>query len=409
MRFVRNLRLSWRALGAQRLRTTLCIGGTAVGIAGVLVLAAIGEGARRRVLQQIDSLGRNMLVVTAPPVNARTRLIREAPSLRPALVLADAEALRGASRAVVRVAPANDGDFDARYGNRRVRVTALATTPEWQLIRDFALVEGRFFTAAEDEARERVVVLGAEPRGLLFPDSVNPLGRHILIGDVPFLVIGVLEAKGLSASGTSTEDDKVLIPFSTARERLLGTEAVKALYVELTDRGADGAAERDVADVLRSLRDAERRGGPELRIDGQRELMDSRLAAQAPLRRMLVTLGVLSLAVAAVGVMATMLLSVRERQREIGLRVAVGARRRDLAVQFLVESLALAITGGVMGVLLGSAASGGISAATRWNLTLSPATVVLAAGSTVLIGVASGLLPAMRAARMDPIESLRAE
>jgi putative ABC transport system permease protein len=285
----------------------------------------------------------------------------------------------------------------------------MATSPDWLSIRDFRLVEGRFFTAAEDESRERVAVLGAEPRRLLFPDAASPVGRFIRLGDVPFRVVGVLEAKGLSASGTATEDDKVMIPFGTGRMRLFGTDAVKALYVELADRGADGVAEEEVASVLRAQRELGRRGGPALRIDGQRVLMEARLAAQAPLRRMLFALGGFSLTVAAVGAMATMLLSVRERQREIGLRIAVGARRRDLVVQFLTEALALAVVGGAIGVLLGTGVATMLGRWTRWELATSARTILVAAGGTMLIGVLSGVIPAVRAARLDAIDSLRAE
>lgn len=401
-RLLRSLRVSARALGDHPLRTALCAASIAVGIAGVLVLTAIGAGARQRILVQLDALGRDVVTVTPPPLNARTRLVRRDPPLTRALRAGDADALWRASPAVVRVAPAADRDLLAHVDRRTVPVNVIGTTPAWNAIRGFAVTEGRFFTHAEAEALARVAVLGAQARALLFPGPEPAVGRAFRIGTVPFVVVGVLEAKGLSVTGSSTEDDKIIIPLPTAQRRLFGSDNVKLLHVQLRP----DAGEADVADVLRARRDLVGSTGPAMRIDGQRGIAEARLAAQRPLQRLLLVLASLALVVAGVGVTATMLLSVRERRSEIGVRLAVGARRRDVLVQFFTESLALAVAGGAAGIVLGLGAAQAVSGWTQWDAAVTSNVLLVTAGSTVVLGVVAGVLPARRAAMLDPVDAL---
>lgn len=402
-RLARSLRVSARALADHPLRASLCAASVTVGIAGVLVLTAIGVGANRRVLDQLDALGRDVLVVTPPPLNARARVVRDDPVLTRALRAGDAEALWRASPAVLRAAPEADRDLLARSGGTLVPVNVIGTTAAWQDIRRFAVTEGRFFTREEEDALARVAVLGAQTRALLFPDGRTAVGRSFRVGSTLFEVVGVLESKGLSATGTATEDDKIIVPLSTAQRRLFGSDNLKLLYVQLRT----GAMETDVADVLAAQRDLVGNTGPAYRIDGQRVVAEARLAAQRPLQRMLFALSGLGLVVAGVGVMATMMLSVRERRREIGVRLAVGARRRDLLVQFFGEAVALTVAGGAGGIALGAGAARGVSAWTRWSATLTPEVIAIAAGCTVLLGIAAGIVPARRAAVMDPVRALQ--
>jgi ABC-type antimicrobial peptide transport system permease subunit len=402
-RLMRSLRVSARALGDHPLRTALCAASVTVGIAGVLVLSAVGVGANQQVMAQLDALGRDVLVVTPPPLDARARVVKNDPALTRALRDGDAEALWRASPAVLRVAPEADRDLLARSTGTLVSVNVIGTTPAWRDIRRFALTEGRFFTREEDDAIARVAVLGAQARALLFPGAGTAVGRWLRIGTVPFEVVGVLESKGLSATGTATEDDKIIVPLSTAQRRLFGSDNLKMLYVQLRPE----ASETEVADVLRARRDLARSTGPVFRIDGQRVVADARLAAQRPLQRMLFVLGGLGLIVAGVGVTATMMLSVRERRREIGVRVAVGARQRDLLFQFFAEAVALSVVGGAGGIALGTITARGVSAWTRWNAALTPEVVIMAVGCTVLLGIIAGIAPARRAAVMDPVRALQ--
>lgn len=404
-RVVRNLRISARALGAHPVRTALCIAGTAVGIAGVLVLSAIGAGAQLLVLEQIDAMGHDVVVVNPPPLGGTARLVRNDRALTRALRLGDAEELLAASPAVRRVAPVADRDLLARVDRAMVPVNVIGTTPAWQGIRRHELSEGRFFTAEEDGTMARVAVLGAQARALLFPEGRPALGQMVRVGGIPLEVVGVLRAKGLSATGSATEDDKVIVPLATARRRIFGSDRLKLIFVQMGPE----ADESDIAAVLNARRDLHRSTGGVFRIDGQRVVALARLAAQRPMQRMLVALSVLSLTVAGVGVAATMLLSVRERRHEIGLRLAVGARRRDLSVQFLAEATVLSGAGGALGIMLGALVVQGIGAWTPWDPSLAPSVWIAAGGGTVLLGILSGVAPARRAATMDPVAALAAD
>jgi putative ABC transport system permease protein len=382
---------------------------TAVGVAGVLVLAAVANGARSAIVARIGSLGRNMLVVTAATIESRGgRAVRGADRAR-SLRAGDADALLRGSSAVRRVAPAQDRGMVARYGAVQAPATVVGTTPEWQPIRQFALAEGRFFTDQENAARARVAVIGSAIRASLFPDSVNPVGRTIRLGVVPVEVVGVLVSKGMSVDGYATEDDRIFVPLETALRRLFNVEYLKSLYVEAASAPALDVAEQDVRAIL-----AERHGTapgmtPDFQVQNQQVILAAELATQSAFQRLIAGLAALSLLVGGIGILSIMLLAVRERRHEIGLRVAVGARRVDIVVQFLAESLLLALAGGAAGVGVGSVAAMLVSALTAWDARVTAAPMALAIGSALALGVTCGVAPAWRAARLDPVEALRAE
>ncbi|MGH7718209.1 MAG: ABC transporter permease [Gemmatimonadaceae bacterium] len=409
MRIARNLRLSRGALFAHRARTALAVAGTAIGVGGVLVLTAIGEGAKREVVEQIDGLGRNMLVVTAAQVDARAGRARQGEGLVRTLRVDDAAAVLRGTSTVLRAAPAQDRGMVAKYGQVANPTTVVGTTPDWFAIRQLPLAEGRFFTGAENAERARIAVLGREARESLFPDSVTPVGRTIRIGRVPFEVVGVLASKGVSVDGTATEDDRIIVPLETAMRRLFNIEYLKMIYLEAADASSMSDAEQQVASILRARHGVLDGGRDDFLIQNQRVLLAAELATQRSFQRLIVGLGFLSLLVGGVGILSLMLLSIRERRAEIGLRVAVGARRTDVVAQFLAEALLLAGTGGAGGILLGIGLSKIVSSATEWNAHVSPATLALAIGSVAAIGVCSGVFPAWRAAALDPVDALRAE
>jgi putative ABC transport system permease protein len=407
VRITRNLKLSVRVLSAHRVRTALAVAGTAVGVAGVLVVTAIGEGARGAVVRRIEGLGKNMLVVTAAKLPSRAGRSLSGEGRSRELRMDDASAILAGSHHVIRAAPGQDRGMRAKYGPIQNPTTVLGTTPDWQLIRQFPIAEGRFFTAEENLTRQRVAVLGSEARANLFPDSVSPLGKTIRIARVPFEVVGVLAAKGLSADGTATEDDRIIVPLETALRRLFNLEYLKAIYLEVGTSASMVEAQGEVAAILR-----ERHGLPpgardDFLVENQRVLLAAELATQSSFRRLIIGLGFLSLLVGGVGILSLMLLSIRERRPEIGLRVAVGARRPDIAVQFLAEALLLAAAGGVVGILLGLGAAQLVTSVTAWDARVSTATLLVAVGSVAAIGLGFGVYPAWRAASLDPIESLQ--
>ncbi|MGH7555289.1 MAG: ABC transporter permease, partial [Longimicrobiales bacterium] len=287
--------------------------------------------------------------------------------------------------------------------------TVLGTTPEWQAIRQFPIARGRFFTDAENASRARVAVLGSAVRASLLPDSIDPLGRTIRIGSVPFVVVGVLVSKGVSVEGSATEDDRIVVPLETASYRLFNLDYLKMIYLEAAPSEMMNGAAEEAAAILRVRHDVPVGGRDDFVIQNQRVILATELEAQTSFRRLIMGLGFLSLLVAGAGILSIMLLSVRERRREIGLRVAVGARRPDIVVQFLAESLVLALVGGGLGILLGVAVAAVVSSATKWNAQVSQETLAIAVTSTIAIGVCSGVFPAWLAAAQDPIDALQSE
>jgi putative ABC transport system permease protein len=409
MRVARNLRLSLRALSTHRVRTALAIAGTAVGVGGVVVLTAIGEGARAEVIGRIERLGRNMFVVTAARVDPRADRRVEGEGWTRELRVEDAFAILRGARGIIRAAPAQDRGMIAKFGRIATPATVLGTTPEWQSIRQFPIARGRFFTDTENSSRARVAVLGSAVHASLFPDSIEPLGRTIRIGYVPFVVVGVLASKGVSVEGSATEDDRIVVPLETARYRLFNLDYLKMIYLEAASGELMTDAAEEAAAILRVRHDVPVGGRDDFVIQNQRVILATELEARTSFRRLIMGLGFLSLLVAGTGILSIMLLSVSERRREIGLRVAVGARRPDIVVQFLAESLVLASVGGAFGIVLGVAAASVVSLATKWNAQVSPGTLAIAVTSTIAVGICSGALPAWRAAVLDPIEAIRSE
>ncbi|MGH7561488.1 MAG: ABC transporter permease, partial [Gemmatimonadales bacterium] len=353
MRLARNLRLSLRTFASHKVRTALAIAGAAVGVAGVLVSTAIGEGAQSAVVRRIGSLGRNMLVVSAEKLDSRAGRRIQGEGWTRTLVVDDAAAILEGSSAIVRAAPAQDRAMTAKLGAVRAPATVVGTTPEWRVIRQFPLAEGRFFTHEETEGLARVAVLGASVRTALSPDAQEVIGRTVRIGRVPFRIVGVLASKGMSVDGFATEDDRILVPLPTALRRLFNIEYLKFVYLEAVSPARMAEAQADAGAILRARHAGTKTEGDDFAIRNQRVLLEAELATRASFRRLIMGLGFLALLVGGVGILSIMHLSVRERRSEIGLRVAVGARRLDIAVQFVAEALLLAGAGGALGLGLG--------------------------------------------------------
>jgi len=409
MRLGRNLLLSAKALLRHRIRTALALSGTAVGVGAVLVITAIGEGAEKEVLSEIEALGQDLLVVSAgdaPRVPWRRRTEPKVTTL----TLDDADAVLREATEVSRVAPAQDRVRRVKFGQISTMTKVLGTTPDFEEVRNFRTVQGRYFTHEEEVNSSRVVVLGSRVRELLFPGDIPPVGQTIRIGKIPFRVIGVLESKGATVDGLSEEDNQVVIPLQTALRRVFNLDYLKMLYVQARDGSRLDAAEEQIAHTLRARhRIAEMDRGDDFAIQNQRIILEARLETVTSFNRMILGLGSVALLVGGIGILSVMLLSVRERRNEIGLRVAVGARHRDILVQFLVESLFLGTMGGLAGVIIGLGVAWGVGKGTEWDTVLNGTAILVGLAAALSVGAIFGVFPAQRAAAMDPIEALRAE
>jgi putative ABC transport system permease protein len=407
MKWARNVSFSRKALWRHKARTLLALTSTAVGVAVVLAMVAIGEGAKREVLARVGAMGRNMLVVAAAPAERRGGRGFMRGATVETLTASDARAIAEGSGFVVRVAPSQDVAKQVTYLDRSTTATVRGTTPEYQHIRAFPPSSGRFFTPEENRAGLRVAVLGSQVAERLFPDA-DPVGQVIRIGRVPFEVIGVLISKGITVDGSADEDNQIIVPINSALRRLFNLDYLRMIYLEVSNEALMDEAAEEVGAILRERHRLARSGRPDdFTIQNQRVVMEAELATVSSFRTMTTGMGGVSLAVGGVGILSIMLLSVRERRSEIGLRVAVGARRRDVWLQFLTEAVALAGAGGLLGLVLGVGSSWIVSASTEWTATITPTAIAVAVASAVAIGVGFGIYPAFRAAACEPIDAIR--
>jgi len=405
MKLSKNAVLSLEILAAHKLRTALSVLGIVVGVAAVVVMVSIGKGAEKRILDQIRAMGTNLITVSAGQtrlVAGRQRQMTTVTTLLPA----DAEAIARECPSVAAVAPATGKKLAVRWETENTNTTVLGMTPEGFAVRDIALATGRFFDADENRASRRVAVLGPTAVENLFGNS-DPVGQTIRVGRVPFEVIGVTRPKGVDPNGLD-QDDVIIVPLGAAMRRLTNVIYVQTIYVQAKRSDLLERAEQEIRDVLRRRHRLE--GKPDdFTIQNQATLIAGERETAQSMTLLVGSVAGISLLVGGVGILAVMLISVRERVQEIGLRRAVGACRRDIRNQFLLESAMLAALGGLTGVLVGVAATVAASAYGAWDAIVSWESAGIAFVFSVTLGIIFGLYPAIRAASLEPIEALRAE
>jgi putative ABC transport system permease protein len=405
-RLARGLLLSLQLLLAHRLRTALSVSGLLAGVAAVIVMVAIGQGAERRVLQRVQAMGTNLLVVSAAPaqrVATRPRQVAVHTMLRPG----DAGAIERESALAVAAAPAVNGAMVVRWDGVNTTTTVTGTTVEGLRMRSISAARGRVFEDDEDHERRRVALVGPTVARSLF-GGADPVGRVVRIGSVPFEVIGITRARGVDPNGADL-DDVVVVPLETAMRRLLNIPYVHALFVQAPSSADLDGLERDVREILQG-RYPGRSGMLDLFVvQNQTTLLRTERGAARAMNQLIVGVSLLSLLAGGVGIVAVMLIAVRERTREIGLRRALGAKRRDIRLQFMIESTMLAAGGGLAGVAVGLAAAAGAAALGPWDLVVSWPAAGLGVVCSTILGLIVGVIPAARAARLEPIAALRAE
>lgn len=405
-RLVRGLLLSIQLLAAHRLRTALSVSGLLVGVAAVIVMVAIGEGAERRLLARVQAMGPDLVVVSAAPVQRVAGRPRQIP-VSTLLRAADAEALEQESALAVAAAPAVNRSMVLRWEGVNTTITVTGTTAKGLRMRHISAASGRVFDDQDDRERRRVAVLGRTVVQRLF-GGVDPVGRVVRVGNVPLEVIGVARARGVDPVGVDL-DDLVVVPFETATRRLLNIPYVHALFVQASSTADLAALELEVREILQG-RYAGRSGVLDpFVIQNQAILLRTERGAARAMNQLIVGVSLLALLAGGVGIVAVMLLTVRERTREIGLRRALGAKRRDIQVQFMLESTMLAASGGLAGVTVGLAVAGGAAVLGPWDLVVSWRAALLGLACSTTLGLLVGIVPGARAARLEPITALRTE
>jgi putative ABC transport system permease protein len=400
-----TLRIALRALGRNKLRAFLTMLGIIIGVGAVIAMVAIGEGAKATIRAQIASLGTNVLIVL--PGTASQGGVRTGSGGVNTLVDGDAKAMMQELRSVAFASPILRRPEQIVAGNLNWGTLTQGVAPEFQQIRDWQVAEGRFIHEGDIESAAKVAVIGETVVRQLFGND-DPLDSVIRIRNIPFRVVGVLAPKGQTSQGTD-QDDTVIIPYTTMQKRLMRITYLQSITVSAVSAERIQEAQEQIAALLRQRH----RIGPDREDDFIiRNLSDIAEAASTSARVMAVLLGAvasISLLVGGIGIMNIMLVSVTERTREIGIRMAVGARSRDIMLQFLVEAVVMAATGGAIGILLGIGSSEVLKFWAQWPTLVSPAIVAIAFLFSGAVGVFFGFYPAKKAANLDPIEALRYE
>ena len=401
-----------RALRANLLRSALTMLGIVIGVAAVIAMVAVGSGAQSRVAEQIRSLGANLLLVQ--PGSGSEGAVRLGAGSRHNLTEDDAAAISAEVAGVVVVAPTVAGSAHLVHGNRNWSSLVGGVTPDYLVARDWRIGKGRAFTSDEVQTAAKVVLLGATLAEQLFPNR-EPLGQRVRITNVPFTVIGVLGEKGQTAESGRDQDDVALLPLTAAKVRVLGARlpvsrrAVDFILVKAASSEAMPGVQRQIEQLLRQRHRLDPGTEDDFQVREPAAAMEAEAAAARSLTLFLAAVASVSLLVGGISIMNITLVSVTERTREIGLRQAVGARRRDIRNQFLIEAVVLCLLGGLTGIALGIAAAVAISELVGWPIFISPLAVTVAFGFAGAVGVFFGFYPAHKASRLDPIEALRFE
>ena len=405
-----SIRIALRALRVNKLRSALTMLGIVIGVGAVIAMVAIGSGASQRISEQISSIGSNLLIVL--PGSATSGGMRMGHGSTMTLTEDDARAIATEVPGVVTASGSMRGVAQIVFGNQNWSTAIQGTMPDYLEIRDWELDSGRFFTQEDADGATKVAVLGQTVKESLLGDG-DAIGQIIRIKKVPFTVIGILTRKGQSTWGQD-QDDTVVIPLSTAKKRVLGVSQANARFVGVIQvKVASPDLLQDVQQQATDLLRQRHRLQPFQDNDFDVRNLAETFAVQAESSRtMTLLLGAIasvSLLVGGIGIMNIMLVSVTERTREIGLRMAVGARSRDILGQFLVEAVTLALVGGILGILLGVGGSALIAMLAKWSTLITPTSIAVAFGSSAFIGIFFGYFPARKAAYLDPIEALRYE
>jgi putative ABC transport system permease protein len=406
MRWTRGLKVSMEMLLAHRLRTILSVLGIVIGIATVSVMTAVGRGSEQKVMDGIRSMGTNLISISAGKVMLIAGRERQG-ALVTTLLPQDAAAIQNdASDLVSTVAPAQSKRLPVKFEETGLKTNIVGTTPEFLGIRNLWLESGEMFDDQDDKAVRRVAVVGQTMVRDLF-GKTNPLGQTIRIGKVAFEVIGVLAPAGVDING-SDQDDQILVPLRTSLRRVFNVIYLSNVYVQVrSEKQMDQCAAR-LNEILRE-RHRLRSKPDDFTIQNQAQLLDAQRETQSTFTSLTVGVASLSLAVGGVGILAVMLMSVRERVKEIGLRRALGARRGDILFQFLVEAVMLSLSGGIVGVIVGIIATFVVAYFAGWEAILVPQISLFAVAASAGIGLLFGTIPAHKASLASPIHSLRAE
>lgn len=406
MQFSRNAMLSCQILAAHKLRTLLSMTGIVVGVGAVILMVSTGRGAEKRILDRIGKLGTNLIVVNAAPARLMIGRQRTVATVT-TLTAEDGRAIGEECPHVIAAAPAVGKSLVVRWESNNTTTAVTGMAAEGFRIRNIPFASGRPFDADEDRTRRRVAVIGPTVAKNIFGSS-DPVGQQIRIGRVPFEVIGITRPRGIDANGMD-QDDIVLVPLETAMRRLFNVPYIQTIYIQARGSQWMNQVEREVQALLRERQHLTEGRPDTFTIQNQTTLLKTERDTARAMTLLIGSVAGIALLVGGVGILAVMLISVRERTREIGLRRALGARPHDITVQFLVEAALLSGIGGILGVWAGIAATRVAAVFGFWETLISWPAAAIAFAFSITVGVIFGIYPALRASRLEPIQALKSE
>jgi putative ABC transport system permease protein len=390
------------------MRSALTMLGIIIGVGAVIAMVAVGTGASRKIAEQISSMGSNLLIVL--PGATTSGGVRMGAGTQPTLTMADAEAIQKECPAVSDVAPTHNGTAQIVYSHLNWSTGIIGTTPSMLIVREWEIIAGRSFTSQDVKSATKVALLGQTVVDNLFSEQ-NPVGQTIRIKNVPFTVVGVLGRKGQDAMGHD-QDDTIIIPLTTAQKKLFGAQfpgMVRIITVKAKSAEDLAAAETQINELLRQRHHIGPKQDNDFTVRNLTQIMQAREESTKVMTMLLGAIASVSLLVGGIGIMNIMLVSVTERTREIGIRMAIGAKTWDIRLQFLIEALTLSMIGGISGTIAGVATAVILSNLSGWPTVVSLASIFLAFGFSGFIGIFFGFYPAYKASLLNPIDALRYE
>ena len=403
-----TIRISLRALRANKMRSALTMLGIVIGVGAVIAMLAIGAGARERVSEEIDSMGSNLLIVFSGSTSSGGA--RMGAGSEPTITLLDAEAIKRECPAVLDVGPSHSGTAQVVFGNQNWSTVVIGTTPSLLEIREWQIIAGRPMTEQDDRSIAKVCVLGKTVVDNLF-GGIDPVGKVVRLKKVPFTVIGVLGSKGQTMMGQD-QDDIIYVPISTAQKKLfrplfagmIQFMMIKARSMEELDDG-----QQQIEELLRQRHRIGQHQQDDFTVKNLTQMMQTAVNIARIMTLLLGAIASISLLVGGIGIMNIMLVSVTERTREIGIRIAVGAKTWDIRLQFIIEAVTLSLIGGGLGIIFGQAGSIAVAKLAGLPVIISPLSIAVAFGFSAAVGVFFGFYPAYKASLLNPIDALRYE
>jgi putative ABC transport system permease protein len=404
--FTAMLGEAWHAMGANRMRTFLTMLGMMIGVGAVVMMMAIGEGAQQSIKKSISSMGSNLFIVLSGPPNSAGA--RSATGNALSLNVKDADAITELD-GIAGVAPTTMGSAQVIYAGNNWNTTIIGTTPSYMEIRDWVIDDGYVFSQSDMRSATRVALIGKTVADNLFGDDADPVGKTIRIKQSPFLVVGVLNPKGQSLDGRD-QDDTIIVPLTTAQRKLFGNQvpgSVRMMMVQAESDKAMQQAEEDINNLLRQRHNIREDSDSDFSVRNLTAIANTAAETTRTMALLLGAIASISLLVGGIGIMNIMLVSVTERTREIGIRMAIGARERDILLQFLLEAFVISIVGCVIGILIGVGGAMLVKSFTGTDAIVTTQSITLAFAVAASVGIFFGFYPARKAARLNPIEALR--